>query len=109
MLGVQLLDEGAVVLGIGTAFAQDLQAALAAELGACGMIAGSGVGAQELAQCALFERVGVGIVEIDRAHGLLELAELAFDHPATGVEVRFRSELPNDLSDRLATLDPLAE
>jgi 23S rRNA pseudouridine1911/1915/1917 synthase len=34
----------------------------------------------------------------------LHAAELSFDHPGTGERVGFRSELPADLADRLATL-----
>ena len=36
----------------------------------------------------------------------LHAAELAFDHPATGERLQFRSELPADLADMLATLSP---
>ena len=38
----------------------------------------------------------------------LHAAELAFDHPATGERLQFRSELPADLADMLATLTPTA-
>jgi len=37
----------------------------------------------------------------------LHAAELAFDHPRSGEEVRFHSDLPSDLGDRLTTLHRL--
>ena len=36
----------------------------------------------------------------------LHAAELAFDHPATGERLEFRSELPADLATMLAGLTP---
>jgi 23S rRNA pseudouridine1911/1915/1917 synthase len=39
----------------------------------------------------------------------LHAAELAFEHPTTGDEVSFRSELAPDLASRLATLHPVAD
>ena len=39
----------------------------------------------------------------------LHAAELAFEHPATGEVVSFRSELPADLAGRLATLHTVVE
>jgi 23S rRNA pseudouridine1911/1915/1917 synthase len=41
-------------------------------------------------------------LQLDRP--FLHAAELAFDHPATGGRVTFRSELPADLAERLASL-----